>query len=91
MDIIKEQEAIEKRLAEIPHSYVDFDGARIDIPFTEEQKNDIYRLQMLEDLLCLSAPIMETDWGLDMRFGMCPCTQAVQEWHESMGVDYADC
>lgn len=73
MHLAEEHRALEQRLAAVPPTYTDYDGARIDIPFTDEQYVAFQRMNMLEDLMNLSIPIGDTEWGLDMHFRMCPC------------------
>lgn len=84
MDIKQEHAAIEARLVAQPASYIDYDGSRMPLHPTDEQQKDMQRMLMLQDLMELRYPLHETEWGMDMHFGMCPCTLALQQWQESM-------
>jgi hypothetical protein len=72
MHLADEHRAIEQRLIR-NCSYVDYDGQRIDIPFNDEEYAAFQRMNMLEDLMKLSIPVKDTEWGLEMHFRMCPC------------------
>ena len=87
MDIRQEHATIEARLAALPGTFIDFDGARVDWPMTDAEEQAFHRMTMLQDLMELKRPLGKTEWGLDMRFGMCPCTLALTNWLQQRDED----
>lgn len=90
MSIAKEIDDRYSSLVDLPASYIDFDGARIQIDPSDEEIGKIQEISFLIDLTRLKSPALFShpprnmaeldcgdDWGQMANAQMCPCPGVV--------------